>query len=457
MPTSTRSTRCACAAMPSNVIAIISATLLIMVTSALSLLIGPTTTAAAAAARHRTILNRDIMIPDPVPQSGIDEAISLMQSGRMYRYNAKDASSSVVSLCEHEIAQYTGHKYCVALNSCGSAIMLMMKCAGLLPGDEVLCNAFTFGAVPSAIEHAGGKAVYVESDSNLVMDITDLEKKLVEYPNCKYCLISHMRGKLTDMDAVKDACDRHSVTLLEDCAHSLGVYWNGQHSGHIGKVAAFSSQSYKMINSGEGGFLVTDDASIAANCAVYAGAYEGLSAKHLTVPGPEIFMDLPTQIPNYSLRMSELAAAVIRPQILTIDERREKYNARYDYITDQLVRRVGQYLSIPVDTPGTIPVHDSLQFNLSHELNHEQVQQFLEECAIHGLKVDLFGAKSNARNFVNWKFAPAGDDPLPMTTEMLKRACDVRLPLMWDDEDFDDLVNVLCESLDAVVYNTGFE
>ena len=433
------------------------------------------------------------MIPDPVPQSGIDEAISLMQSGRMYRYNAKDASSSVVSLCEHEIAQYTGHKYCVALNSCGSAIMLMMKCAGLLPGDEVLCNAFTFGAVPSAIEHAGGKvryrdmyplciidrniharsqhpatttfllifstfkAVYVESDSNLVMDITDLEKKLVQYPNCKYCLISHMRGKLTDMDAVKDACDRHSVTLLEDCAHSLGVYWNGQHSGHVGKVAAFSSQSYKMINSGEGGFLVTDDASIAAKCAVYAGAYEGLSAKHLTVPGPEIFMDLPTQIPNYSLRMSGLAAAVIRPQLLTIDERREKYNARYDYITDQLVRRVGQYLSIPVDTPGTIPVHDSLQFNLSHELNHEQVQQFLEECAIHGLKVDLFGAKSNARNFVNWKFAPAGDDPLPMTTEMLKRACDVRLPLMWDDEDFDDLVNVLCESLDAVVYNTGFE
>jgi dTDP-4-amino-4,6-dideoxygalactose transaminase len=102
------------------------------------------------------------MTPDPVPQSGIDEAISLMQSGRMYRYNAKDACSSVVSLCEHEIAQYTGHKYCVALNSCGSAIMLMMKCAGLLPGDEVLCNAFTFGAVPSAIEHAGGKVRYIE-------------------------------------------------------------------------------------------------------------------------------------------------------------------------------------------------------------------------------------------------------------------------------------------------------
>ena len=105
----------------------------------------------------RTTIARDIKTPDPVPQSGIDEAVQLMSSGRMYRYNVKDAASSTVSLCEQEIADYTGHKYCVALNSCGSAIMLMMKCAGLQPGDEVLSNAFTFGAVPSAIKHAGRK------------------------------------------------------------------------------------------------------------------------------------------------------------------------------------------------------------------------------------------------------------------------------------------------------------
>ena len=105
----------------------------------------------------RTVIRRDIKTPDPVPQAGIDEAVELMKTGRMYRYNVANAAESVVSKCEVEIAAYTGHKYCVALNSCGSAIMLMMKCAGLQPGDEVLSNAFTFGAVPSAIEHAGGK------------------------------------------------------------------------------------------------------------------------------------------------------------------------------------------------------------------------------------------------------------------------------------------------------------
>ena len=263
-------------------------------------------------------------------------------------------------------------------------------------------------------------------------------------------LISHMRGKLADMDAVKDACDRHNVILLEDCAHSLGVEWKGTHSGHVGKVAAISAQSYKMINSGEGGFLLTDDAEIAAKCAVYAGAYEGLAAKHTTVPGPEVFADLPNQIPNYSLRMSAVSAAIIRPQVLTLDERREKYNKRYAFVTEQLVERKGHLLSIPVNTPGMTPVHDSLQFNLNHDITDEQVQKFLDESATHGLPVELFGHKSNARNFVNWKFAPA-DQPLPLTAKMLSRACDVRLPLMWDDKDFEDMVDVLCESLDAAL------
>jgi hypothetical protein len=82
--------------------------------------------------------------------------------------------------------------------------------------------------------------------------------------------------------------------------------------------------------------------------------------------------------------MSGLAAAVIcRTQILTIHERHQKYNAQhYDYITKRLTERVGHWLSIPVDTLGTLPVHDSLQFNLSCELSQDQVQKFLDECAI---------------------------------------------------------------------------
>ena len=134
-----------------------------------SILAHSTDTSALLTNPIRTVISRDIKIPDPVPQAGIDEAVGLMKTGRMYRYNIPDAASSVVSKCEVEIAEYTGHKYCVGLNSCGSAIMLMMKCAGLQPGDEVLSNAFTFGAVPSAIEHAGGKVRAVSRASRVVL------------------------------------------------------------------------------------------------------------------------------------------------------------------------------------------------------------------------------------------------------------------------------------------------
>lgn len=408
--------------------------------------------------KDRAYVTRDIKTPDPIPEAGQQAALELMQTGRLYRYNIGAGEDSMVSTVEREIRAYTGHKYCVGLNSCGSALMLLLKTTGLQPGDKVLSNAFTFGAVPSAIEHANGKAVYVESNEDHVMDTVDLEKKLKENPDCKHVLISHMRGKVADMDKVAELCEKYDAILLEDCAHSLGVFWKGQHSGHKGIACAISSQSYKMINSGEGGFLLTDDPEIAAQTAVIAGAYEGLSTKHGgNVPGLEYFEGKSVQLPNYSIRMSNLAAAVIRPQIETLEPRIETYNRRYNALVEKLQAAVGDHMYIPQVTPGcTRMVHDSIQFNLDKKFTPEMVQSFLDECGAHGLPVELFGHKSNARNFVNWGFAPA-EDPLPQTAEMLSRACDCRMPLMWDDEDFEDLGNVIIESVEKVLADNGMQ
>lgn len=401
--------------------------------------------------KERAFVARDIKTPDPIPEEGQIEALKIMKSGRLYRYNVAKAEESAVSKCEVELAAYTGHKYCIGLNSCGSALMLLLKTTGLEPGGKVLSNAFTFGAVPSAIEHAGGKAVYVESTMDMIIDLEDMELKLKDNPDCKHVLISHMRGKLADMESIKNLCDKYDAILLEDCAHSLGVRYKNKHSGHMGVACAVSSQSYKMINSGEGGFLLTDDSSIAAKTAVYAGAYEALSSKHICVPCKEDFKDYPNSIPNYSLRMSNLAASVIRPQIKTLDERIAKYNTRYQKLQRNLETRVGNHLTFPKLTPEvSLMVHDSMQFNLDPKFTPAMVQAFLKECGDHGLPVELFGHKTNARNFVNWGFAPA-DAPLPKTAAMLSRACDVRMPLMWDDEDFEDMADVIVESIEKVL------
>lgn len=137
---------------------------------------------------------------------------------------------------------------------------MLLKTNGLKAGDKVLSNAFTFGAVPSAIKHAGGKAVYVESNKDHVINVEDLEKKLKENPDCRHILISHMRGKVAAMDAIKNTYVTNTMMTFFSrtvLTHS-GVQWQGQHTGHKGVACAMSSQRYKMIHSGEGGFLADE-------------------------------------------------------------------------------------------------------------------------------------------------------------------------------------------------------
>ena len=73
-----------------------------------------------------------------------------------------------------------------------------------------------------------------------------------------------MRGHTSDMDRIMELCDAAAIPVIEDAAHSLGTKWNGRNTGTIGRVGCFSFQSYKLLNSGEGGILITDDADLAA-------------------------------------------------------------------------------------------------------------------------------------------------------------------------------------------------
>lgn len=394
-------------------------------------------------------LTRSIKTPDPVPEAGVAAAVACMESGRLFRYNLASASESEVSGVEADLAEYAGYKYALAMNSCGSALFVSLLCAGVQPGDGVLTNGFTFTAVPSAIVHAQATPVYVECTDELVVQLEDLEKKIKE-SQAKYFMISHMRGKLADMDAVKAMCDAHGVVLLEDCAHALGVLWNGEHCGHHGAIASYSSQSYKMLNSGEGGFLATDDDDYFAKAMAYAGAYEALAKKHLTVPSTESLRGaMDGSIPNFSLRMHEASAAMLRPQIATVDARRIEYNVRYEAVVDRLSAQC-PHVKIPEQLPEVTPVCDSLQFTVpAFEIADPRIDEFIQNCEQRGLPVELFGARSNARNFENWKYAPLA--VLPQTKLVIARAFDVRLPLKFDQDELHAIADILAQELNKIL------
>ena len=246
-----------------------------------------------------------------MPEEAIERAVAVMRSGRLHRYNVVDGEQSETVALENEYARYMGVKYCLSCASGGYAMHVALKSAGLQAGEPVLTNGFTLSPVPGAIDNAGGKPVLVEVTDELVIDLEDLKKKIKD-SGSTMLLLSHMRGHLCDMDALMAVLDAHGVRLIEDCAHTMGASWNGRASGSFGLAACFSMQTYKHINSGEGGFVTTDDAELMARAIIHSGSYM-LYERHAAAPGPEVFRDIRLDTPNYSGRMDNLRAAILRP------------------------------------------------------------------------------------------------------------------------------------------------
>ena len=98
---------------------------------------------------------KDFTLQEPICDEGIEKAIEILKSGKLHRYNVEPGEKGEAAILEEEFAAYMGKKYCLACASCGSAMYLALKSAGVKPGDKVLCNAYTLAPVPGAIENSG--------------------------------------------------------------------------------------------------------------------------------------------------------------------------------------------------------------------------------------------------------------------------------------------------------------
>ncbi len=368
---------------------------------------------------------------EPIPEEAIERAVAVMRSGRLHRYNIVNGEASETALLEAEYAQYMGAKYCLACASGGYAMHVALKSAGLKPGEPVLTNAFTLSPVPGAIDNAGGNPVLVEVTEELVIDIDDLERKIAEYGSTML-LLSHMRGHVVDMDALSLVLDRHGVRLIEDCAHTMGASWNGRKSGSFGLAACFSMQTYKHINSGEGGFITSDDAELMARAIIHSGSYM-LYERHGAAPEPELLKTIRFETPNYSGRMDNLRAAILRPQLALLDEQCERWNARYRAVEDALRGTNG--LTVPTRPAKERFVGSSIQF-LVEGLDLPDIPNFIARCADRGVEIKWFGAAEPVgytSRHDSWHYLEP--QSLPRTDRILAKLCDMRIPLTFSLED----------------------
>ncbi|MFN4058996.1 MAG: DegT/DnrJ/EryC1/StrS family aminotransferase [Roseinatronobacter sp.] len=220
-----------------------------------------------------------------IPTVAQERVAALMADGWLHRSGeAGTRGASSAARLEAAMAALTGRRYAVALNSCGSALFLALKGAGVGPGEKVLANAFTLGPVTGSVLHCGAVTVAFGITPDLTLDLDDLTAK-AQGTGARVLLLSQMRGHMSDMCRLMPLAQELGLILIEDCAHTMGARWGDVPSGRFGLAGCFSLQSGKHANAGEGGVLVTDDAEPAARASLHSGSYL-LYAQHGAAPGP---------------------------------------------------------------------------------------------------------------------------------------------------------------------------
>ena len=387
----------------------------------------------------KTDLDVDLSDPGALPDEAIEQAVALMKSGRLHRYGEYSETEPHAALFEKEFAEYVGSRYAIGVNSGGCALFLGLKIAGVEPGDTVLVNAFNLAPVPGAIKHAGGEALLVEIDDDHRINLDDLERK-AQQSQARVLLLTHMRGHIADMGKIVKLCDQNGLTLIEDCAHTMGAKWNGRFTGRFGAVGCFSTQTFKHINSGEGGIIVTDDEDMAAKAILYSGSYM-LYGQHQSTPSARVFDKWKKQIPNFSMRMSNLVACVLRPQLREMTARGVKWNQIYRWLEQGLNRIDG--VEVPHREQHEAFVASSIQFHVNG-LDKAQLQTLADRCTQRGVAIKWFGRAEPVgytSQYHHWQYLQP--QALPDTSEILATTCDMRIPLSLNRTQCDTVARII--------------
>lgn len=381
---------------------------------------------------------------EPIPDDAIEAALAVLRHGRLHRYNVAEGELGEAALLEQEFAAQTGAKYCLAVASGGYAMATAMRAVGVQPGDAVLTNAFTLAPVPGAIASVNARPVFVGVTEGLTIDLDDLAAKADQ---ARVLLLSHMRGHLCDMDRLMEICDGAGITVIEDCAHTMGAAWRGVPSGRQGAFGCYSCQTYKHVNSGEGGLLITDDEELAAKAVMLSGSYM-LYERHLAAPGPEVFERIKYHTPNVSGRMDNLRAAILRPQLRDLDTQVARWNERYQALEVGLRGIPG--LTVIERPEEESYVGSSIQFLLLGWAP-AAVQEAIARCAARGVELKWFGADEPAgftSRYDSWRYAPS--ERMPDSDRVLTGIVDMRVPLTFSLDDCALIARIIRAEVSAV-------
>ena len=228
----------------------------------------------------------------------INEVKKVMQEGNLT--NASFEGGKRVQELESLLCKFVGSQYAIAINSGTAALHAALLALGIGKDDEVLLPSFTFLATANAVVATGAKPVFVDiRRRDYTIDPVDLERKATN--RTKAIIPVHLYGHTADMNRIGEIASKHSLHVIEDACQSLGSTYNGNQTGSIGEMGCFSFYASKVLTSGEGGAIVTNNKELADRLRMIRnhGMLEGYD----------------TRIFGLNLRMTEISAAIAKVQM----------------------------------------------------------------------------------------------------------------------------------------------
>lgn len=375
-------------------------------------------------------------------------------------YNPKP---SRVAAAEQAMAALIGTKHCLATNSCTSALVAAYRALGVGAGDEVIVPGYTFFATAATVAASNAIPVIVDVDDSLCLDPAAVEKAITK--RTKAIAPVHMRGIPAQMDAIMDMANKKGIPVVEDAAQAGGGSFQGKRLGSIGTMGCFSFDFYKVIVSGEGGFVTTNDEWLYTRAQSWhdtAACWRPDRYAHERREG-ELFCG-----ENY--RMSELEGAVALAQIRKCGQILTGYRRSKKRIKDAIEPRPGlSFRRIPD------PAGDTAVCLVMFLPNPDLTKKALEAMKAEGVPIGgvydstvrdwhiytywehILEKKCVAGDGLPWSGVPAGELPkyskdlCPRAMEYLSRALMLDINRNYTEADCDAIALGINKVLRAVL------
>ncbi|MGE0769494.1 MAG: aminotransferase class I/II-fold pyridoxal phosphate-dependent enzyme [Hyphomicrobiaceae bacterium] len=238
-------------------------------------------------------------------------------TGRTSRYGAQPGRYS--DRCEARLRELTGAKYAIAMNSGTNALASGLAATGIGPGDEVLVPAYTWLSTAAAVLAVGAVPILVDIDETITIDPADIERRISK--RTRAIIPVHMGNIVCAMAEILEIARRHNLIVIEDACQAAGVRYRGKCVGTIGDAGAFSFNSHKNINVGEGGALLTNDEITFQRSLMYHDV--GAQIRHHDNIVQPYFT-------GFNFKVTELSSAVLNVQLSKLPAMMSRLRKRHD-------------------------------------------------------------------------------------------------------------------------------